>query len=773
MEWRTVFKLYNMRKQKSNLLLYLFVMLSVIIAVSISLAIPQIISETERYLTGQVEELNGADLKVEATYVSSTYDRKLDELKTEGLQISKQSAFSTTFKHGDGEVFGSLIIGDFGLQDNEIVLYAPLADELNIKQDDQVSIGNRTYTVKDIESTARAVDGQSEMIGYGKVSFYNLTNEMPNTFVTLINGDEIDEVKSELKTIEPGYAYSTIEDKKEKIQAELNTNATTLNILNTMSYIMTILSVLSGIFMIIVQRQQDIAIMRLLSIRMKSIKKALRMELYFVFIIPVFLGSIASIPLARHLLLRSGIQNSEFDSSLIGRVLAGFFLFLLIYFIFINIATKALEAIRPLFVTRGDSISWKKSKRKVTWLSVLFALLTLVLYTVYLGRGSALLSSIVIVICIGFFFVITLWCIKLLSALPLKNQLFHYTAKNIKANRYAFVITVLSLTFTSLFLLVGYTLEKTVRDSYTAGVEHNVNYNYLVVSDDSAKLENALQESAEVDSYTKLYRHTGTLLTAQGSSKSAQICSINEDNYGIKYKILEGEDVFQGSADDVLISSAFSKQIDVKVGETLKMELNGVVKDYRVKGIYEAGQVNPAFILKSAVNESQGSLLFLVKADSSSFKENVSGVSLMHISIMGMSIMKRMADFLAIFKWLCWICIFSSVLFNLNLIYMNYLNEYKESVIIRALGIGKGFLYKHLGLKSFYAMLLSLLMSLGLYMVVLSLALEVIFKVNINIAAETVVIPVSCALGIVIIIFFIPFRLLQRSRGFEELREQV
>ncbi|WP_156417412.1 hypothetical protein [Paenibacillus etheri] len=773
MEWRTVFKLYNTRKQKSNLLLYLFVMLSVVIAVSISLAIPQIISETEHFLTGQVEELNGADLKVEATYASSAYDRKLDELKTDGLQISKQSAFSTTFKHDESEILGSLIIGDFGLQEDEIILFAPLAEELNIKQADQVSIGNQTYTVKDIESTSRAVDGQSEMIGYGKVSFYPLTNEMPNNFITLINGDRIDEVKSELKTIEPGYTYSTIEDKKQEIQTELNTNATTLNILNTMSYIMTILSVLSGIFMIIVQRQQDIAIMRLLSIRMKSIKKALRMELYLVFIIPVLLGSIASIPLARQLLVRSGIHNTEYDSSLIGRVLAGFLLFLLIYFIFINIATKALEAIHPLFVIRGDNISWKASKRKVTWLSVLFALLTLVVYAVYLGRGSALLSSIVIVAYIGFFFVITLWCIKLLSSLPLKNKLVHYTAKNIKANRYAFVITVLSLTLTSLFLLVGYTLEKTVRDSYTAGVEQKLNYNYLAVSDDPAKLENALKESAEVDGYTKLYRQSGTLLTAQGSSKSAQICSINEDDYHIKYKILEGEDVFQGSADDVLISSAFSEQIEVKVGGTLKLELDGATKNYRVKGIYEAGQVNPAFILKPAVNESKGSLLFLVKADSSSFKENVSGVSLMHISIMGMAIMKRMADFLTIFKWLCWICIFSSVLFNLNLIYMNYLNEYKDSVIIRALGVGKGFLYKHLGLKSVYAMLLSLLMSLGLYIAVLSLALEVIFKVNVNIAAETIVIPVSCALGIVAVIFFIPFRLLQRAQGFEELREQV
>ncbi|KGE19786.1 hypothetical protein [Paenibacillus wynnii] len=773
MEWKTIFKLYNSRKQKNNLVLYLFVMLSVAIAVSISLAIPQIISETDRYLTGQVEELNGADLKIEATYASSAFDQKLDELKDKGLQVNKQSAFSTNFKQGDGQVFGSLIIGDFGLQENEIILYASLADELNIKQSDQVSIGSQTYTVKDIENIAKGVDGQSEMIGYGKVSYYQLSNEIPSIILTLINGKDIDKVKTELKNIEPGYTYFTIDDKKKAIQEELNTNAATLNILNTMSYMMTILSVLSSIFMIIVHRQQDIAIMRMLSIRMKSIKKALRMELYLVFVFPVLLGSAASIPMARQLLLSNGIRNTIIDSAVMGKVFAGFLLYLVIYFIFINIATKALEAISPMFVIRGDAVSWKKSKRKIAWLSVLFSLLTMVIYTIYLGRGSALLSSILIVVCIAVFFVVTLLCIQLLSSLPIKNKLFMYTAKSIKANRYAFVITILSLTLTSLFLLIGYTLEKTVRDSYTAGIEQKVNYNYLVVSDEPAKLENALKESPEVKGYTKLYRHAGTILNNKDSLKSAQICDINESDYKIKFKILEGEDVFEGSANDVLISAAFSDQVQVKLGETLKMELNGSVENYRVKGIYEAGQVNQTFILRPAVNETQGSSLFLVKANSSNFKDSLSNVSLMHISIMGMSIMKRMQDFLSIFKWLCWICIFSSILFNLNIIYMNYLNEHKESVIIRALGIGKGFLYKYLTMKSIFALLLSLFLSLGLYIFMITITLGAIFKVNTNIAADTIMIPIGCVLGIVFIIFLVPFHMVKQSHGFDELREQV
>ncbi|MCL6602467.1 MAG: hypothetical protein K6T94_06265 [Paenibacillus sp.] len=773
MEWRTVFKLYNARKQKSNYLLYLFVMLSVAIAVSISLSIPQIISETNRYLTGQAEELNGADLKVEGSYASNAFDLKVKQLKSEGLEVSKSTAVSTNFKQGNQQVFGSLIIGDYRLKEDEIILYSNLAEELNLKPNSQVNIGSHTYRVKAIENTPKGVDGQSEMVGYGKVSFYKITTEIPYTYLTLIHSEEIEKVKAALKDAEPGYIYTTIEDQYDDIEEELNTNAATLNILNTMCYIMTIMSVLSSIFMIIVHRQQDIAIMRMLSIRMKSIRRALRMELYLVFIIPVLLGSAASIPLARQLLMSNGIRNTNFETSILGKVMAGFLLFLVIYFIFINIATKALEAITPMFVVRNDAVSWKRSKRKVTGLSILFTLITLLIYAIYVGRGSALMSSLLIVLFIAVFFVITLLCIKLLSSLPFKNKLWIYTTKSIKANRYTFVITVLSLTLTSLFLLVGYTLEKTVRDSYTSGIEQKVNYNYLVVSEDAAKLENALIESPEVEGFTKIYRHSGIILNNKDFLKSVQIGYVNEDDYSIKYKILQGEDLFEGSVNEVLISSAYSEQIHVKLGDTLRMEEAGSQRNYRIKGIYEAGQVNETFILKPSTNSSQGSLLFLVKASSSEFKDSINNVSLMHISIMGMSIMKRMQDFLTIFKWLCWICILSSILFNLNIVYMNYLNEYKESVIIRALGIGKGFLYKYLAIKSIFALLLSLLMSLGLYVILITLALTAIFKVNLNLAFSSIMIPFGCGVAIVIIIFLLPFRLIKQSHSFEELREQV
>ncbi len=763
-----VFKLYNLRKVKSNLILYLFVMLSVITAVSISLSIPQVISETNRHLSSQLKELNGADLKIKAPYDSSEFNKKLDTLKSEGVGIRKSTVYATNIN----KVFSSLIVGDYGLKDNEIILSKTVADELKIKKNDRVTIGSRIYKVKAIENSAQGVDSQSEMVGYGKVSLFNATNEIPYATLIMIDCKESDSLKEELKKIEPGYTYSTIRDKKNDIQDKLDLNAATLNILNTMSCIMTILSVISSIFMIIVYRRKDIAILRMISIRTSSIKKALRAEFFIMIFIPVIIGSVASDPLARILLSTNGI-NYYFDSGLVGIILSGFLLYIFIYFIFIKIATIAIEAVSPLLVIRNEVVSWKKSKLKIVILSVLFTIITLIVYGIYLGRGSALISSLAIIISIMIFFVITIVCIKLFSYIRFKTKSFLYGVKSIKTNIYSFVLIVLSFTLTIWFVLIGFTLEKTIRDSYSTGIQQKVNYNYLMVSDNSDKLEYALKKSPEVEGYTKLYRYSGVLLNNKDSRKSIQMFEINKNEYQIKYKILEGENVFEGSEKEVLISSEFSKEVNLKLGDNLKIGSNGKIEEYRIKGIYEAGGINATSILKPTESKPEGSIMYILKADSSKFTDNLKDVLVMHISTMGMSIMNKVRDFLSIFKWLCLICIFSAVLFNINIVYMNFINEYNETVIIRALGIGKGILYKSLALKFLITIVLSILMSLGLYSIMMKLVLTAAFKVNLNIAASTIILPIGCAFILSLIIFMVPFNLIRKSEGFEELREQV
>lgn len=195
--------------------------------------------------------------------------------------------------------------------------------------------------------------------------------------------------------------------------------------------------------------------------------------------------------------------------------------------------------------------------------------------------------------------------------------------------------------------------------------------------------------------------------------------------------------------------------------------------DYRIKGIYLNDLIDQKTLLMPAQTQPKGYPIFTVYAKSSEFEKSIPDVNLVHISEFGDLISKRLSDFLSIFQWICFICVFSSLLFNLNIVYMNLIQESKEHVIIRALGVGKEFLYKHLGVKMVISLIFSLLISWGLYYSLARIGMKMVFHLNVQIAASTVGWSIFCGFILVCGIYLLPFKVVQQSHGFEELREQV
>jgi putative ABC transport system permease protein len=771
LEWRNLFRLYNLRMIKQHRVLYGFLMLSVIISVSIALAIPQLTTGMDRSLTSQAAQLNGAGLRVEAAYESQAFRDAVQELVGQGATVRTVSVYSSPFLNGANQAYGDILVGDYALAADEIILYARLADDLQVEQGGTVTVSGRAYRVKQIEQVSSGVDGQSELLGYGKVSSFDSMNRLPFTTLFLLDSRDDDRLKDELMNREPDFTYSTIADQKAEIQKKLNTTAATLTVLHTLSYLMTVVSVLSSIFMIIVHRQKDIAVIRMLSVSTKSVQRALRAEMGMLLLPSVLLGCLLSIPLAKQLLGANGVPNLPVDQGLLQIVGSGAGLFLLIYAGFVYIATMALKAVHPLSVIRGAAVSWKSTRRNMAWLSAGFTLITLIAYSVYLGRSSALFSSLLILVFSGLFFAIVLLGVKVISRWPYRNRLLLYSSRKLRANRYSFTITVVSLAFTCLFLLFGFTLDQTIRDSFQQGTEQKLGYNYVAASSDVAGLEQALKQTPDVAGYSKLYVSARILTDGKGTRQSVQLCELKSDEYHARYKVVEGADVFEGSMAEVLISSDLRNRLQVSVGDSLKIERAGETQAFRVKGIYEAGGMNQRDILKPASAQLQGKRVsFLVQADSDRFKEGLAHVITLHVGVQGEYLAKMIRDFLTVFKWLCFICIFSSVLFNLNLVYMGVLQDYREAVVIRALGIGKGFLLRFTALQAGLSLGFCLLLSLGLYLGLVQLVLTLMLHIPVSLATGTVLLPVGCAAGLVALIFLPATRFYRRAAGFEELR---
>ncbi|MNC37027.1 hypothetical protein D3C75_855760 [compost metagenome] len=71
------------------------------------------------------------------------------------------------------------------------------------------------------------------------------------------------------------------------------------------------------------------------------------------------------------------------------------------------------------------------------------------------------------------------------------------------------------------------------------------------------------------------------------------------------------------------------------------------------------------------------------------------------------------------------------------------------------------------------SLVFSLLLSLGLYAGLLKWALAMVMRIDISLAAGTVILPLGCAVLLTAVIFLLPARLLRQTEEFRELRGMV
>jgi putative DNA primase/helicase len=77
--------------------------------------------------------------------------------------------------------------------------------------------------------------------------------------------------------------------------------------------------------------------------------------------------------------------------------------------------------------------------------------------------------------------------------------------------------------------------------------------------------------------------------------------------------------------------------------------------------------------------------------------------------------------------------------------------------------------FECLTFKFLVTLVLSVVMPLGLYIIIIKLALKAVFKVNLNLSIGTAILPIGCATILILIIFMVPYNLIRKSEDFEDL----
>ncbi|MFV3010751.1 ABC transporter permease [Clostridium botulinum] len=776
MRWLDVFKLYNLKKLKSEKVVFTFTALSIFITTLISLLVPQITKNTKEIMDNSIKQLNGGDIMVQVQYPSKKFNDEIESLKKEGYKVEVQQLTNGYYKNNNGKkTIGKLISGKFNIGKDEIILYKAIANNIKAKVGDKIEIeypgiGTKNYVVKKIENMPYGVDNDSKTLGYGKI-LSDKNMKIKNQELVFINGGDGEKLKERLKNIEDGYVYSSLEDKEKAVRNDVDKEIMSYSVITEMAYMLSIITIITTTIMILLRRKKDFAILKMLSIGDKSLKKSMLLEVSLIIIIPVILAAICSFRLSTVILALSGTNELIGISEKAVIIFKGVVFNCVLFFLFLNIALMMLKATNPLSIMREDEFEVKKARKKIIIISVILVPILLFGYSLYVGRLAAFGGGCFILLFIGVFLLITLGILKLITLIPFKNNVFLYGFKSIEKNFMSFTMILLSITMTIVFLLIGFTLDNTIKYSMNKTIENTLPYDHILIQRAGSDLEKILASNAYIDKYSKFYNTNGKATNSNIKFKAITIAEVKKQDYKAKYKILEGEDIFQGNKDQVVISNKYKKINKLKVGDFINIESLSGNFQYRIKGIYDGGEFNSQTILKEYSGIGKENINYIIKSNSDKWMNDIKDSYIVSVDSLSNSISSMLKKSLDIFKYLCFLCIFSSLLFNMNMVYMNYIGNKKDHTIIIALGIGKSFCMKYELFKLALLVVTSTIMAFGTYALVLKITLKLFLDSDTYISFLYLFASMGISTVLSIITFNLPIRNLRKKISFELLRE--
>lgn len=740
MNYKKLFKQYNLKLCKRNLIIMLLMSLSILVTSAVSFVIPQISYKQQQNVEANTKIMNGADLKIVTSYQSSKFDDKIKDIESNGAEIKKYDTSVLYIINGNNSIVSEAIMGDYDLDDNEVILSQSIAESLNLDVGDTIKFDksadlDEEYRIKEIDQYNSGVNSQGELIGYVKMKPSDkiiISNEK----IILIDGIEGDKVKEELKDIEDGYEYTALTDQEQEAKDKINVQLMSLNILNTMGYILTVALIVSTILLTLNKCKRDIAILRMLSIDYKCIKKAMILQFMLFIMIPVIIAGIIS-PFITNILLK--YQNITFgaivDAHIIQGIIEGMIFNVVSLFIIISISLRVIQGIKPLDIVRTADTESREDKTKLFVEIALAIPIILFLYSVVYANGKIFTSSVFIFVFLLIVFVITLIMVKLVTMIPSRINNVKYTLKSIKKTQLLYIVVVINTVILLVCVLIGFKLGDILKNSINKGIDTVLPYNYMIKSNssDNKYIDGYIQDNNDMLSgYDCVYKYSGKAIDNDIKQRAISMVEIKKTDKNLKFNIIDGEDLNKDNVNEVIVSNKYCDNNNLKVGDKLNILSENGESEYLIRGIYDCSSVNQNWVLKYA-NQDISSNLYILKIDDDSFINNIENCSIGNMNIVGDAIYYQMENFLMIFKYLCFLYMISGLVFSINMTYVYYKNEERNYTIMRAIGKGKQFAVRDQILKSVLNIVLSTLISVGIYSLIIKFALIMMFNINFDV----------------------------------------
>ncbi|MGH4121656.1 MAG: FtsX-like permease family protein [Clostridium sp.] len=761
-----------MKNLKVEKLILLFTMISILLTTTLSITVPILSANMNEYNKKSIMEANGGDLFIKSFYESKDFNEEISILKKEGYKVTYKKTITAFFQNSksskSSKFYAKLILGEQSLKKDEVILDSSMAKNLAAKTGDKISIktdgGTKAYTVKEIEAMPKGVTNDETIIGYGKIN----ESVSAGNLIYISGNTDGEALKQRIASKEDGYLYSSIKDKERRLKSETDVQLASFGILTTMGYILSSIVIITTSIMLIIRGQRDISIMKILSLKNKDIKNALRLELSIIVLLPIILSVLTTILVSNVLLKMNYIPQSISFIEGFGIFSKGIILNILFFEMFSNIPLLIIDDFKGLWLLRENEEKNGIVKKRVFIYIILLIPVMLFIYSVYIGSSVNLVTSLGIICIILIFLIISAVLMKILSSIHYRSQLLMYSFKNMKKNFLTFILLTVSFSITLVFIMITLTLNNNVKNSMNKSLTTALPYNYILLSKENLNLENILTKENGVEGYIKNYNSAGKVLNNNIKQKLIAFKEIKKEDYKLEFKMVEGEKLFKGK-DGCLITSQYQKENKLKVGDILHIAYQNKTVDIKIKGVYDNSFIDSMCMLlpyRGYSNSSQ----FYIKAGGTKWMDKLGDSPLISVDILGSAISAYIGKFLNIFKALSLMVVFASLIFNINLLNITFIEERKEETVIRALGLGKGFISKVYIFKGSILIIVSCILSYGFYVSVSKLFLKLLGIKAVNSLWDMIVL-LLCSLTLTAATFIYPFITMKKYNSYEFLRE--
>ena len=267
-----------------------------------------------------------------------------------------------------------------------------------------------------------------------------------------------------------------------------------------------------------------------------------------------------------------------------------------------------------------------------------------------------------------------------------------------------------------------------LKTSIDKNFKTRVPYNYIIMETaNNDQLVDTLSSSKNVNGYLAMHYIQGEVTNENIKNKNISINEIDSKHTKLRFSLIKGKQIYEGNKDQILVSENYATMNHLKIQDTLSVKNKYGIKEYKIKGIYDSAGINDNWILKESQQQFTN-VFYLVNFKNPSRLQEIKNSHIVDINTIGQYVLFQMHDFFRSFQYMSFLFIFSAVLFNITMMYLEQQLSARDFMIMHILGLKSRLLFPSMLVKSVVTVIIALFTAWLLYICTISTLVQMVIN---------------------------------------------